>query len=146
MRTPDQLLTAAHTLASAAATAGVLDNQLAFVLTHLKRHRDVKCTHSLLEQLVTSPFADRSAQAKSQLSQLQLHVRTSLRNVTDWEEAAAIVGWARRLVPFYRLGTTGARGDRQQRPGSRPRAPRNSGPPGNTARGASSRGDRPPRR
>lgn len=97
-----QVLSAADTLARRAAGDGVLDNQLALVLAHLKRHQNLGATLFLLEELQTSPFAKRSQQTQRQFAALGKHVRESLHAIADWQDGAAIVGWARRLAAFHR--------------------------------------------
>jgi hypothetical protein len=114
-----QVLSAADTLARRAAADGVLDNQLALVLAHLKRHRDVAGTLSLLAELETSPFAKRSQQTQRQFAALGRHVRESLHSVSGWQDAAAIVGWARRLAAFHRPVGTGRPGPRSGTGGAR---------------------------
>jgi hypothetical protein len=117
MFTTPQLLSAGDTLARRAAGRGVNDNQLALVLAHLKRHRNVPGLLALLTHLATSPFAKRSRQTQTQFAALQEHVQEALKSVSDWQDAAAIVGWARRLVAFYRQDTTpGGSGPESRRP------------------------------
>jgi hypothetical protein len=118
----DQVLAAADTLARRAAAAGVQDNQLAYALTHLKRHQDVAGTLSLLARLETSPFAKRSNQTPRQLAALRREVSESLQRVADWRDAAAIVGWARRLAAYYRPAGGGP-----PREGQEPRPRRGGG-------------------
>ncbi|HEX4965537.1 MAG TPA: hypothetical protein VF173_32305 [Thermoanaerobaculia bacterium] len=101
MPSEDQILSRAETLARKAAAAGVHDDQLSLVLVHLKRHRDVAATLALLAELKRSPFAHRSRQTPRQLQALEESVRLALQGVDAWDDAAGIVGWARRLVTYY---------------------------------------------
>jgi len=101
MLTTEQVLMRAETLAQLAAAAGVTDEQLALVLVHLKRHRDVGGTLTLLKELKRSPFSRRSRQTPRQLAALEESVRGALKGLSSWEEAAGIIGWARRLAVFY---------------------------------------------
>lgn len=101
MLTPDQRMSRADTLARQAGGAGVHDDQLSLVLVHLKRHQDVAATLALLDKLRSSPFAHRSQSTPAQFRVLEESVRLALQKITDWNEAAFIVGWARRLVTFY---------------------------------------------
>jgi hypothetical protein len=116
MLSTPQVLSAADTLARRAALDGVLDNQLALVLAHLKRHQDVASTLALLEELKTSPFAKRSQQTPRQFAALGRHVRESLLSVSGWQDAAAIVGWARRLAAFHRPVRSGRSGPPNSHP------------------------------
>jgi hypothetical protein len=101
MLTSDQKLSKADTLARKAAAGGVHDNQLSLALVHLKRHQDVAASLALLRELKRSSFARRSKQTPFQFKALEESVRLALQGVSDWKEAAEIVGWARRLVRFY---------------------------------------------
>jgi hypothetical protein len=101
MLTTDQVLSRAETLARQAGGAGVHDDQLSIVLVHLKRHHDIAATLTLLIELKKSPFAHRSRSTPEQFRALEASVRPALLGVSDWEDAAGIVGWARRLVTFY---------------------------------------------
>jgi hypothetical protein len=107
--TSEQMLSRAETLARRTAVAGVRDEQLSLALVHLKRHRDVVATLALLAELPRSSFARRSRQTPHQFKALEEHVRSALLGVSDWEEAAGIVGWARRLVTFYQPARNPAR-------------------------------------
>lgn len=98
--TQEQRLARAETLARKAAGAEVREHQLALALVHLKRHRDVRATLDLLKELKHSPFAGRSNRSRKQLTGLEEHVRQAIQGLA-WDEAAEIVGWARRLVTFY---------------------------------------------
>jgi hypothetical protein len=102
--TIDQILARANTLASQIAAANVPDQQLSIVLVHLKRHRDVKASLTLLAELRRSPFARRHNAIRAQFQTVEENVRNALKSLTDWEEAAAILGWARRLVSYYSRG------------------------------------------
>lgn len=99
--TNDQILTRANTLASQIATAHVPDAQLSMVLVHLKRHRDVAATLKLLTELRRSPFGRRNRVTPDQFRALEENVRRALQGPPTWEEAAAILGWGRRLVSYY---------------------------------------------
>ena len=99
--TQEQTLSRAGTLARRAGAAGVRDDQLSLALVHLKRHRSVAATLALLAELKRSPFARRSGRSRDQLKALDEHVRAALQGISAWDEAAEIVGWARRLVAFY---------------------------------------------
>jgi hypothetical protein len=101
MLTDDQILSRADQLASHAAMAGVHEDQLAIAFAHLKRHQDVTATLRLLADLMKSSFARRSRQTPAQFRAMELHVRTALQNVRSWQDAASIVGWARRLVKYH---------------------------------------------
>jgi hypothetical protein len=111
MLTPEQRMSRADTLARQAGSAGARADQLSLVLVHLKRHQDVAATLALLTELHSSPFAHRSRSTPAQLRALEGSVRLALQRITDWNEAAFIIGWARRLVTFYGQG-----GSRPARP------------------------------
>ncbi len=100
--TDEEQIRRGDTLARQCASAGVLENQLGLVLAHLKRHRDVRATGRLLESLRGSPFAGRTRSTRLQFEALEKHVRPALASATGWEEAAGIVGWAKRLSAVYR--------------------------------------------
>jgi hypothetical protein len=106
--TTDQILTRANNLARQAAAAQVPDEQLSLALVHLKRHRDVAATLTLLAELRRSSFAHRSRSTPAQFQALEENVQRALQDLSDWEEAAAILGWARRLVGFYAHGQSRA--------------------------------------
>jgi hypothetical protein len=99
--TSDQILTRANTLANQIAAAHVPDAQLSMVLVHLKRHRDVAATLRLLAALRLSPFGRRNRGTPAQFRALEENVRRALQGPPTWEEAAAILGWGRRLVGYY---------------------------------------------
>ncbi len=101
----DLLMQRAETLARQCAMAGVLENQLGNVLAHLKRHRDVAATRRLLDHLVRSPFAFRSKSTRRQFEALARHVKPALGTARGWQEAAQIVGWAKRLSAVFRART-----------------------------------------
>lgn len=101
MQNLDQILQRGDALARQSAGAGVLESQLAFVLTHLCRHQDLPATLKLLESLRRSPFSRRSRQTPAQLEALRRYVTQALAGITDWREAAWIVGWGRRLAKDY---------------------------------------------
>jgi hypothetical protein len=83
------------------ASADVQENHVAQILAHLKRHRDVGATLTLLEKLPGSPFAERSNRTRTQLTALANLLSGELKRVTSWEDAATIVGWTRRLMLSY---------------------------------------------
>ncbi|HTG34103.1 MAG TPA: hypothetical protein VLB76_14335 [Thermoanaerobaculia bacterium] len=101
MLTTDQLMSRAETLARQAGGAGVHDDQLSLILVHLKRHRDIAATLVLLSELRLSSFAHRSRSTPAQFKALEESVRPALLGVSSWEDAAGIVGWARRLLTFH---------------------------------------------
>lgn len=98
----EDLMQRGDALARQAALAGVLENQLALVVSHLRRHQDKSSTLTLLEELKDSPFAKRSKGTPDQFKALHRLVRAALSTAQDWEEAAQIVGWARRLLAVHR--------------------------------------------
>ncbi len=91
------VLEKAHQLAGSCARAGVRDNQLSQVLAHLKRHQDVRATRNLLESLRRSPFASRTGSSPRQYKALHEHVGTVFAWTSNWQDAARVVGWAKRL-------------------------------------------------
>lgn len=97
----DKILPKARVLAEHCAQDGVPDNHLAMVLAHLGRHRDVAATLRLLSALPQSPFGQRTRSTFRQMTGLQRHVSSALSGEKSWEEAAWIVGWARRLVKSF---------------------------------------------
>lgn len=97
----DQILTRAETLARRAASAGVHEDQLALALSHLKRHQDVAATLRLLAELLRSPFSRRNNRTLNQFRAMEENVRSALQGVASWQDAAGIIGWARRLLKFY---------------------------------------------
>jgi hypothetical protein len=102
----DDILKKANVLASRCAGDHVPDNLLSMVLAHLRRHHEVEATLKLLQALPNSPFGSRTGSTKNQLTKLKQHVSEAISlNKADWEEAAWIVGWARRLVRSH--GGTG---------------------------------------
>ncbi len=102
----DVILQKANVLASRCAGDRVPDNLLSMVLAHLRRHHDVKATLKLLRDLPNSPFARRTSSTERQLRRLGEHVSEAISsNKASWEEAAWIVGWARRLVQSYASGS-----------------------------------------
>ncbi len=117
MLTNEQVLSKADVLARQVVEGDVQDNQLAFVVAHLKRHRDVAATLELLKNLEVSPFARRTHQTPGQFAGLRRWVSASLSTIADWQDAAAIVGWARRLAAYYRPAGQGRRGGRAGRGG-----------------------------
>lgn len=98
----DKVFDKADTLARRCAGDKVPDNLLSAVLAHLRRHRNVEATLQLLRDLPVSCFANRTGSTRKQLTKLKLHVSDALReSPLDWEQAAWIVGWARRLARFH---------------------------------------------
>lgn len=112
----EHILSRADALAQQTAGAGVPDAQLSLVLSHLKRHRDVAATLELLKELKRSPFAFRNRGTPAQYSSLDESVRFALKGMTAWEDAAAILGWARRLVVYYAQGQIRNQRGRADRP------------------------------
>ena len=102
-----KIMPRAETLARQTAAAEVRDEQLSLVLVHLKRHRNVAATLALLGELKRSSFARRSKQTPAQFAALDEHVGRALQGISAWDKAAAIVGWARRLVTFYQPRNAG---------------------------------------
>ena len=102
--TIDQILGRANILASQIAAANVPDQQLSMALVHLKRHRNVAASLTLLAGLKRSPFARRNNSTRAQFQVIEENIRQALEKLDDWEEAAAILGWARRLVSYYSRG------------------------------------------
>lgn len=100
----DDILSRATTLAQRCGGDRVPENLLAMVLSHLRRHRDVKATLGLLAALQKSPFQRRTKSTPHQLAKLETHVTSALVRVSGWEDAAWIVGWARRLARSYGVG------------------------------------------
>ncbi len=101
----DDLLRRAETLARQCASAGVLENQLGNVLAHLKRHRSPAATRKLLDSLKTSPFATRTQSTRRQFEALARYVAPALGTARGWQEAAQVVGWAKRLSAVFRQRT-----------------------------------------
>lgn len=100
--TEEQLMQKGDALARSCAGARILESQISWILEHLKRHRDVKATRHLLDTLPRSPFASRSRSTADQLAHLQRLVKPELSTQRTWQEAAAVVGWAKRLLPVYK--------------------------------------------
>lgn len=94
MATDEELMKQGEALA---ARSGLETNHLAMVLAHLIRRRDPKSTLRLLQSLPKSPFAHRTGSTKEQLDALLLNVRPILTMASSWQDAATIVGWAKRL-------------------------------------------------
>jgi hypothetical protein len=99
----DEILDRATTLARRCDGDRVPENLLAMVLSHLRRHRDVAETLGLLTALQKSPFRQRTKSTPHQFAKLKDHVTVAVTR-TSWEEAAWIVGWARRLARSYGEG------------------------------------------
>ena len=98
----DDILKKANVLASRCAGDHVPDNLLSMVLAHLRRHHEVGATLKLLQALPSSPFGSRTGATRHQLTSLKQHVGDAISpSKPDWEEAAWIVGWARRLARSY---------------------------------------------
>jgi hypothetical protein len=102
----EQILSKADILARQTASARVPDEQLSIVLNNLKRHHDVAATLTLLGELRRSSFGHRTRSTPSQLASLHDSVRFALQGLSDWQDAASIIGWARRLAVFYSQGQT----------------------------------------
>ncbi len=98
----EDLMKRGDSLAQRCAGDKVPENQLGMVLAHLKRHRRPEATHKLLAGLPVSPFGRRTGSTRGQFEALQRHVKAALSGVSRWEEAAVIVGWAKRLWPVYK--------------------------------------------
>jgi len=96
-----ELLTQGISLANQCVQSKVLENQLAMVVAHLLRHKCIAETRALLQRLPTSSFGRRTKSTRPQLEQLAKHVGSAFGRLSDWEEAATVVGWAKRLVAFY---------------------------------------------
>lgn len=94
----EYLLERARVLAVACHRSRVRDHQLGQVLVHLKRHQSVAATRRLLDELPRSPWALRSKQSRMQLEAVQRHVGGELARISDWQGAAEMVGWAKRLL------------------------------------------------
>jgi hypothetical protein len=101
----NEILGRANTLAQRCGGDRVPENLLAMVLAHLRRHRDIKATASLLADLQKSPFRNRTKSTRYQFANLEAHVKSAFTGVSDWEDAAWIVGWARRLARSYGGGS-----------------------------------------
>lgn len=97
----DEILARANTLAQRCGGDRVPENLLAMVLAHLRRHRDIEATARLLAELQRSPFRNRTKSTPYQFAKLEAHVKSAFTRVSDWEDAAWIVGWARRLARSY---------------------------------------------
>lgn len=100
--TEGQLMQKGDALARSCASARILESQINWVLQHLKRHRDVQATRQLLDTLPRSPFASRSRSTADQLANLQRLVKPELSSQRTWQQAATVVGWAKRLLPVYK--------------------------------------------
>ncbi len=100
-RSEDELMQQGGMLAADCARSGVLENQLATVLAHLKRHQNPARTAELLKSLPGSPFARRTRSTGEQLQSLERLVRPVLIRAGGWQEAATVIGWAKRLAAFY---------------------------------------------
>lgn len=83
-----------NALAQRYAQDNVPENHLGMVLAHLKRHRRPEATRELLAALPTSAFARRTRGTRTQLEALGRHVKAALSQVSSWDDAARIVGWA----------------------------------------------------
>lgn len=104
--TEDQLAEAGARLGQQCAFADVEENHLAFVVAHLNRRRDVAATRALIANLPKSPFAKRSRKTGEQLEALRAEIDPVLANARSWQDAARIVGWAKRT---YRSALDGFR-------------------------------------
>lgn len=101
----EDLMQRGDTLARLCAMESVPENQLGMVLAHLKRHRRPESTRELLAELPASPFGRRTGSTRAQLQALDRHVKSALGGVSNWEDAAVIVGWAKRLWGVYKRRT-----------------------------------------
>lgn len=101
----EKIMERGDALARRCALDGVPENHLGMVLAHLKRHRRPEATRELLAALPTSAFARRTRATRTQLEALGRHVKAALSQVSNWDDAARIVGWAKRLCPTYRSRT-----------------------------------------
>ncbi len=88
-------------LARACAKAGVRENDLAMLLAHLRRHRNPKGSLKLLASLERSTFAGRNKGTRKQMEALHQHGRPVLNRARNWQEAATVVGWAKRLMVVH---------------------------------------------
>lgn len=98
----EDLMKRGDSLAQRCAVDQVPENQLGMVLAHLKRHRRPAATQELLAGLPQSPFGRRTGSTRGQFEALQRHVKAALSGVSSWQEAAVIVGWAKRLCSVYK--------------------------------------------
>ena len=95
--TDEVVLEKAESLAGSCVRAGVRDNQLSQILTHLKRRRDLGSTRRLVKELPGSAFGKRNRGTQKQFEALRDHVGEVLRWANNWQDAARVVGWAKRL-------------------------------------------------
>jgi hypothetical protein len=93
----DELIPKAEALARSAAS-DVQENHLANLIAHLKMHRDPKATRALLSSLQSSPLATRTQSTRRQFEALERHAGPVLERAASWQEAAYVLGWARRLL------------------------------------------------
>ena len=101
----ERLMQRGESLARLCAQNGVKESHLNWVLDHLKRFHDPAATRTLLEGLPRSAFARRTKQTREQLESLHRLVLPELPSQRPWQEAATIVGWAKRLLPVYKRRT-----------------------------------------
>jgi hypothetical protein len=102
LRPEDLQLQGGAELARRCVQSGVLENQLSMIVAHLRRHKSLDETLKLVRALPGSVFAMRTNRTRTQLTGLSEHVGRALERASDWQEAARIVGWARRLAVAYR--------------------------------------------
>lgn len=96
------LMQKGESLARLCAQSGVQEAHLNWVLEHLKRFQDPGATRTLLEALPRSAFARRTRSTAEQIDHLRRLVLAELPRQRPWQEAATIVGWAKRLLPVYK--------------------------------------------
>jgi hypothetical protein len=97
MLNEEELISQAENLARSAAS-DVQANHLATLLAHLKMHRNPKATRNLLSSLQRSPFVTRTQSTRNQFEALERHAGPVLDRASSWEDAAYVLGWARRLL------------------------------------------------
>lgn len=100
----EYLLKRARSLATACKDDWVTVNDLGQVLVHLKRRQSVAATRRLLDELPRSPQALRRTHSRRRMEALQRHVGTELMQISDWQGAAELVGWAKRLLRWKERG------------------------------------------
>jgi hypothetical protein len=97
----DLWISRGEALARQCAGGGVTESQIAQLLAHLKRNQNLASTRALLDRLPTSPFGTRTGSTRKQYEALTKHVGPALRRAATWQEAAQILGWAKRLMPLH---------------------------------------------
>jgi hypothetical protein len=91
-----------ESLARLCAQNGVQESHLGWVLAHLKHFQDPHATRTLLECLPRSAFAQRTKKTREQIEHLSHLVLAEVQSQRPWQEAATIVGWAKRLLAVYK--------------------------------------------